>query len=96
LKAIWLQVLQLEDVDEDDSFFARGGNSLKATLLIARIKDEFGVDLSVQEFFRKPTTRAVAQLISLGSKGVGAGEKVPDVKAVSRERYRMQLSDGQS
>ncbi|MCB1035845.1 MAG: AMP-binding protein, partial [Acidobacteria bacterium] len=63
LEEIWLESLQMEEVGEDSSFFKLGGNSLKATLLIARIRDRFGVDLSVQDFFREPSLRAVAQLI---------------------------------
>ena len=93
LRGIWLEALQLDDVDDDESFFARGGNSLKATLLITRIRDEFGVDLSVQNFFRKPTTRAVAQLIAAEMKNADIRPKGPDFKAVSREKYRVQLSD---
>lgn len=92
LKVIWLEALQLEDVEDDDSFFALGGNSLKATLLMARIKDEFSVDLSVQDFFRKPTTRAVAQLIVTQANNAKSPPKGPDFKPVSRERYRVQLA----
>lgn len=96
LKEIWLEALQLDDIDDDDSFFARGGNSLKATLLIARIRDEFSVELSVQDFFRKPTTRAVAQLIQAESKNVKNRQKGPDFKPVSREKYRVQLAETES
>jgi non-ribosomal peptide synthetase component F/acyl carrier protein len=96
LKAIWLEALQVDDVDEEESFFARGGNSLKATLLIARIRDEFSVDLSVQNFFRKPSTRAVAQLIEAESRNAQNRQKGPDFKVVSREKYRVQLSEMES
>jgi non-ribosomal peptide synthetase component F/acyl carrier protein len=92
LKSLWLEVLQIADVDEDESFFTRGGNSLKATLLIARIRNEFGVELSVQSFFRQPTPHAVAELIAAETtKGV-VKEREPEFQAVSRERYRVQLS----
>jgi acyl carrier protein len=96
LKRIWLEALQIDDVDEDESFFARGGNSLKATLLIARIRDEFSVDLSVQHFFRKPSTRAVAELIEAESKSARTRQKGPDFKAVSREKYRVQISGAEA
>jgi|GEM_PF-4243985 len=89
LKSIWLDVLQLDDINDDESFFTRGGNSLKATLLIARIKDEFSVDLSVQDFFRKPSTAAVAQLIAAESKNVNNRQASSDLKAVSRDKYRV-------
>jgi acyl carrier protein len=93
LKVIWLETLQLEDIGDDESFFASGGNSLKATLLIARISDEFSVDLSVQNFFRKPTLRAVSQLIAEESAGAGDLKKGPDFKVVSRDKYRVRLPE---
>lgn len=93
LKVIWLEALQLDAVDDDESFFAQGGNSLKATLLIARIRDEFSVDLSVQNFFRKPSTRAVAQLIEAESRDGNNLQKGPDFKAVPREKYRVRLPE---
>jgi non-ribosomal peptide synthetase component F/acyl carrier protein len=93
LKSIWLDILQVDDVADDDSFFARGGNSLKATLLIVRIRDEFLVDLSVQKFFREPSTRAVAQLIAAESANAANLKKEPDFRIVPRERYRMQLPE---
>jgi non-ribosomal peptide synthetase component F/acyl carrier protein len=93
LKGIWLDILQVDDVADDDSFFTRGGNSLKATLLIARIRDEFSVDLSVQKFFREPSTRAVALLIAAESANAANVQKGPDFKIVPRERYRAQLPE---
>jgi non-ribosomal peptide synthetase component F/acyl carrier protein len=96
LKAVWVDILQVDDVDDDESFFAQGGNSLMATLLITRISDEFEVDLSVQNFFRKPTLRAVAQLIEDESETARNGHRVSDFKAVSREKYRVQLSETES
>ncbi len=96
LKSIWVEILQLDDVDDDASFFAQGGNSLKATLLIARIRDDFGVDLSVQDFFRKPSVRAVAELIDaavMDAENAEPRQKAPDFKAVSRDKYRVQLAE---
>jgi non-ribosomal peptide synthetase component F/acyl carrier protein len=93
LKAIWINALQVDQVDDDDSFFAQGGNSLKATLLIARIKDEIAVDLSVQDFFRKPTLSAVTQLIRAASKSSPPRQRIPDFKPVSRDTYRVELSE---
>ena len=74
LRPIWLEALQLEEVGDGDSFFARGGNSLKATILIARIREEFGVDLSVQDFFREPSIDGVGHVRASGPpRGSGTG-----------------------
>ncbi len=93
LKRIWLELLELDDVDEGDSFFARGGNSLKATLLLARIRDDFSVDLSVQQFFREPTIRAVAQMIAIEARSATHVQTGADLKLVPRENYRVRLPE---
>jgi non-ribosomal peptide synthetase component F/acyl carrier protein len=92
LKRMWVDVLEVAAIDDDDSFFSSGGNSLKATLLIARIRDEFQVELSVQSFFRKPTARAVADLIAAASTNAIAMDKEPDVQVVPRQDYRVLLT----
>ncbi|HWO18851.1 MAG TPA: AMP-binding protein [Kofleriaceae bacterium] len=93
LRGIWLEILQLEDVADDDSFFARGGNSLRATLLIARVADELSVELSVQQFFREPSIRAVAQLIAAEARSSADPPRGAELAAVSREKYRVQMPD---
>jgi non-ribosomal peptide synthetase component F len=95
LKGVWLEVLQLDEVGDDDSFFSVGGNSLKATLLLARIRDDFAVDLSVQKFFREPNLRAVAQQIADEARGPARPPSGPALKVVPRERYRVQLPDAE-
>lgn len=92
LKGLWLEILQVDEVGDGDSFFTRGGNSLKATLLLARIKEDFSVDLSVQHFFREPNLRAVAQLIAAEA-GNAPQQKGSEFKLVARENYRVQLPD---
>lgn len=96
LREIWVDVLQEDDVTDSGSFFTEGGNSIKAALLIARIRDEFSVNVPVLKFFRAPNIRAVAQLIAAESANAGNLEKGPDFKIVSRERYRVQLPELES
>jgi non-ribosomal peptide synthetase component F/acyl carrier protein len=93
LRPLWLRTLQQDEVGDDDSFFGSGGNSLKATLLITRIKDEFGVAIPVQDFFRKPTIHAIVQLIRAGQDAQTDGDVIHDLKPVPRDRHRMLLSD---
>jgi amino acid adenylation domain-containing protein len=49
-----------ETVSVEDNFFMRGGHSLLATQLIARVRDVFGVDISLRFLFEFPTVRAIA------------------------------------
>ena len=47
----------------EDNFFDLGGHSLGATQLVTRIAANFGVELTLAEFFATPTIKAVSQKI---------------------------------
>src|SRR5690606_21065899 len=51
LATIWQDVLGIDQVGITDNFFALGGHSLLAMKLAARIRDGFGVDVSVPRIF---------------------------------------------
>jgi amino acid adenylation domain-containing protein len=53
-------LLSVERVGLDDNFFMLGGHSLLGTQVIARLSDEFGVDVSLRTLFGKPTVRELA------------------------------------
>ncbi|MFI1917858.1 non-ribosomal peptide synthase/polyketide synthase [Nocardia sp. NPDC020380] len=58
--AVFAEVLGLESVGADDSFFELGGNSLLATKLVAGLRDQHGVDVPMQALFLDPTPAGVA------------------------------------
>jgi amino acid adenylation domain-containing protein len=66
LVEIWKELLHLDAVGIKDSFFERGGHSLKATMLAARIHKVFDIVIPVGEIFKRRTIRELAQYI-LGS-----------------------------
>jgi amino acid adenylation domain-containing protein len=57
------KLLGMDAVAVDDNFFNLGGHSLLATQLIARIRDTFGVDLSLRTIFDTPTIAQLAPQI---------------------------------
>ncbi|RVQ56044.1 non-ribosomal peptide synthetase [Sinorhizobium meliloti] len=63
LAEIWKDVLRLEATGDDPDFFELGGHSLSATQLAARLREAFGVDVSLREIFEAPTLPAQASLI---------------------------------
>jgi non-ribosomal peptide synthetase component F len=63
LAGIYAQILGVERVGVDDSFFDLGGNSLLAMRLATRIGTELGVDVPVQTIFDEPTVARLAQKI---------------------------------
>jgi amino acid adenylation domain-containing protein len=61
--AIWAEALGVERVGVEDEFLTLGGNSLRATMVIARLAEEFGSDLPVAALLQAPTVAETALLI---------------------------------
>jgi phthiocerol/phenolphthiocerol synthesis type-I polyketide synthase E len=58
--AVWREVLGVAEVGALDSFLELGGDSLLATRLMARLREELAVDLPMDRLFEQPTVAAVA------------------------------------
>ncbi|MFI6093679.1 SDR family NAD(P)-dependent oxidoreductase [Streptomyces sp. NPDC051218] len=70
---IWGDVLTQDSVGRDDSFFDLGGNSLRATRLLARIDEELGVRLTANELYERPTVAGMAEALDRRTEPVTAG-----------------------
>lgn len=51
LASIWKSLLSLDKIDRHANFFEIGGDSLLATRFIEKIHTQFGVEISLREFF---------------------------------------------
>jgi amino acid adenylation domain-containing protein len=80
---IWANVLKLERVSLDDNFFELGGHSLLAIRLIARLREEFDIELPLREFFGSPTVAQTASQVErlLESK---PGSRIPAPRPIAR------------
>ncbi|ALF56360.1 AMP-dependent synthetase [Nostoc piscinale CENA21] len=59
----WQQVLKVPLLGIYDNFFELGGNSLLAGQVIARLREDFSLELSLQRLFQTPTIAGLAQAI---------------------------------
>jgi acyl carrier protein len=63
LAAMLAPLLGLDKVSMEDNFFLLGGHSLLGTQLIARIRDAFGIELTLRSLFDAPTVSKLATQI---------------------------------
>ncbi len=76
LAAIWADLLGVERIGVEESFFALGGHSLLAARVLARVRTAFGVELPMRALFERPTVRAVAACVDAAQRA-GAGQAAP-------------------
>jgi thioesterase domain-containing protein/acyl carrier protein len=65
LQKVWSEILGVSPIGIRDDFFALGGDSLAATILITRVAAETGVEPSFVRFLDNPTIAALATHISM-------------------------------
>ena len=83
---IWRELLGAERIDAADNFFELGGHSLLGTMVLARIRERFGTELSIRAIFEAPTPRALGERIR-ESRPAESGIEV----AVSGEREEFEI-----
>ncbi|MEK1939608.1 MAG: amino acid adenylation domain-containing protein [Pseudomonas sp.] len=63
LAQVWQELLHVERVGRHDNFFELGGHSLLLVRVISRLKNQLGIDLPMQEFYRASTVAELAAVI---------------------------------
>jgi amino acid adenylation domain-containing protein len=61
LAEIWAELLGVGQIGAHDSFFERGGHSLMALQLLARVRHTFEVEVPLEKFLDEPTVSALAR-----------------------------------
>jgi acyl carrier protein len=59
VRVIWQEVLGVETVADDDDIFDLGGHSLTITKIIARMRKQLELDVTLDDFFDSPTIGGV-------------------------------------
>ena len=61
---LFRELLGIEQAGPQDSFLALGGHSLLATQLLSRIRQQFGVEITLQQLFAAPTPAGLARALA--------------------------------
>jgi long-chain acyl-CoA synthetase len=63
LAKIWSQVLGNDGLGREDNFFVLGGNSLLGAQVVARVRDEFALEIPLRTLFERPKLADLADSI---------------------------------
>ncbi|BCL84580.1 non-ribosomal peptide synthetase [Ktedonobacteria bacterium brp13] len=91
LAQIWAQVLDTERVGVLDNFFDLGGHSLKATQIISRIRQIFGVIIPLRSLFEDSTVAAQASVLEELLWQQEDISSVSALQSISSEKHQEQL-----
>jgi amino acid adenylation domain-containing protein len=67
LADIWAEILKVEEIGINDDFYTLGGHSLLANMILARIEDVLGVELTLEDLLENPTVGALSRLVDEAS-----------------------------
>lgn len=89
LVGFWEELLGVDQVGVEDSFFDLGGHSLIAVRLFAMIKKAYRVEFPISVLFEAPTIALCAAMIRerIGDTGEEAGQDTPAAPKAVRRRF---------
>ncbi|MGD0501034.1 MAG: HAD-IIIC family phosphatase [Bryobacteraceae bacterium] len=99
LAELWAGLLNLPSVGVHDNFFDLGGHSLLAVQLLSRVRQAYGVDLSLEvvysgEFTVAELAKAI-ELKEIEQAGAGYQDLIQEIEALSDEEARHLLAEEQ-
>jgi hypothetical protein len=59
--------------------------------VVSRVREVFGIEMSLREMFESPTVAAMAKAVE-EARGEGGGARVQTIKRVKRDLYRVKSS----
>jgi amino acid adenylation domain-containing protein len=80
---ICAEVLRTDAIGVHDNFFERGGHSLLVARVVSRVRECFGVEISLREFFEAPTAAGLSARVE-AARGTVAGLAAPPIERAPR------------
>lgn len=74
--ALWGEVLEQVPTERDAHFFALGGNSISAVQLLARLRDQLGIEVALATLFEAPTLGAFVERLPAFAPGNAGGAAI--------------------
>jgi len=84
LAAIFTEVLEVERVGANDNFWALGGDSLRATRVLARVRATMGVELPILTLFEFPTVAEAAREVDRALAAGSVAEEADAIRPLAR------------
>jgi len=84
LARIWMQALGIASVGSSDDFFALGGDSLRAARVMARVRDDFEVEVPLRAIFECRTIEHLAATVEAARAAGKVAPPRPRIRPVSR------------
>jgi thioesterase domain-containing protein/acyl carrier protein len=97
LAGFWEELLGVQNVGAEDSFFDLGGHSLIAVRLFSMVKKAFRIEFPISVLFEAPTIRTCAALIAerTGAVDLPEGQEAPAQTAPKRRfKHLVAMHDG--
>lgn len=95
LVAMWEELLGVEGVGVEDSFFDLGGHSLIAVRLFARVKKTWSVDFPISVLFEAPTVEKIAARVAEIAGITETGEAPAVAAPVKRYEFLVPMHEGE-
>ncbi|MCK5369431.1 MAG: hypothetical protein KAQ62_12800, partial [Cyclobacteriaceae bacterium] len=91
LAEVWQKVLGLTKIGLNDNFFEIGGTSLKAVQLMATLKKDMKVNLSIVALFECPTVNLLAQKLKVDESNTQSTSRSDEVieRGMKRRKKRV-------
>ena len=93
LVRIWEDLLNVQPIGIEDNYFDLGGHSLLAMRIVAHVRDEMGVEISVGDIFTALTIAQLAQQIDAHQDDAQLDSFMP-LNELERGTYAVELTSG--